>query len=64
MYYPLSLPDTAYYAARYGHAPGSCPHATRISSRSIAFPVGPHVSPADAAWIVESVKEVLTDVRP
>jgi dTDP-4-amino-4,6-dideoxygalactose transaminase len=64
VYYPRSLPDTTYYARRYGHPPGSCPQATRISTSSIAFPVAPHVALEDAAWIVESVKEALADARP
>lgn len=64
VYYPKSLPDTAYYARRYDHRHGSCPNATRISERSIAFPVGPHVTEADADRIVETVKETLSDVRP
>jgi dTDP-4-amino-4,6-dideoxygalactose transaminase len=59
VYYPKSLPDTAYYAAKYGYAPGSCPEATRISTRSIAFPVGPHVTEADAQRIIETVKETI-----
>jgi perosamine synthetase len=64
VYYPRSLPDTTYYARRYGFSPGSCPQATRISTSSIAFPVAPHVALEDAAWIVESVKETITDARP
>lgn len=59
VYYPKSLPDTAYYAARYGLQPGSCPHATRISEDSIAFPVAPHVSEEDVDRIVSTVKEIL-----
>jgi dTDP-4-amino-4,6-dideoxygalactose transaminase len=62
VYYPKSLPDTAYYARKYGYAHGSCPNATRISERSIAFPVGPHVSESDVGRIVETVKETITDV--
>jgi perosamine synthetase len=59
VYYPKSLPDTAYYARKYGYSPGSCPNATRISTRSIAFPVGPHVSEADVEQIIDTVTEVL-----
>lgn len=62
VYYPKSLPDTAYYARKYGHAHGSCPNATRISERSIAFPVGPHVSEVDAERIIETVKEAIGSV--
>jgi dTDP-4-amino-4,6-dideoxygalactose transaminase len=63
VYYPLSLPDTTYYAERYGYPPGSCPNATRISSASIAFPVAPHVALEDSDRIVTAVKEALIDAR-
>jgi perosamine synthetase len=60
VYYPKALPDTRYYAERYGYAPGSCPNATRISTRSLAFPCAPHVTESDAERIVQTVKETLT----
>jgi dTDP-4-amino-4,6-dideoxygalactose transaminase len=60
VYYPKALPDTAYYAQKYGYAPGSCPNATRISTRSLAFPCAPHVTEADAERIVQTVKETLS----
>lgn len=59
VYYPKSIPDTAYYARKYGIAPGSCPQATRISTESLAFPVAPHVSESDAERIIETVRETL-----
>lgn len=59
VYYPKSIPDTAYYARKYGIAQGSCPQATRISTESLAFPVAPHVSESDAERIIETVKETL-----
>jgi dTDP-4-amino-4,6-dideoxygalactose transaminase len=62
VYYPKSLPDTTYYARKYGYRHGSCPQATRISERSIAFPVAPHVNESDVERIVDAVKEVLADV--
>lgn len=60
VYYPKSLPDTAYYSRKYGHERGSCPNATRISTRSLALPVAPHVTEADVAHIIETVTEVLS----
>jgi dTDP-4-amino-4,6-dideoxygalactose transaminase len=60
VYYPKSLPDTAYYAGKYGYARGSCPAATRISKRSIAFPVGPHVTEADVDQILFTLSQTLT----
>lgn len=59
VYYPKSIPDTAYYARKYGIAPASCPQATRISTESLAFPVAPHVSESDAERIIETVRETL-----
>lgn len=59
VYYPKSIPDTAYYARKYGTRPGSCPEATRISAESLAFPVAPHVTEGDAERIIETVKETL-----
>jgi dTDP-4-amino-4,6-dideoxygalactose transaminase len=60
VYYPKALPDTRYYRRRYGYAHGSCGVATRISETSIALPVAPHVSDADAERIVTTVKETLS----
>jgi perosamine synthetase len=60
VYYPKALPDTRYYRERYGYSHGSCPVATRISEASIALPVAPHVSDADAERIGTTVKEVLS----
>ena len=62
VYYPKSLPDTKYYGETYGYEPGSCPVATSISKRSIAFPVAPHVDRSDIETIVEGVKEVFAEV--
>jgi perosamine synthetase len=62
VYYPKALTDTRYYAATYGYEPGSCPVATGISTRSIAFPVGPHVDEGDVEYMVENVKQVFSEV--
>jgi perosamine synthetase len=62
IYYPQALPDTAYYRETYGLEPGSCPVATDISARSIAFPVGPHLTDSDIEFMVESVHQVIAEV--
>ena len=59
VYYPKPLPETSFYAQRYGHEPGSFPEAARISYGSIALPVGPHVSDEDVDLIVGSMKEAV-----
>lgn len=62
VYYPKSLPDTAYYRSRYGYQTGTCPVATRISTTSIAFPVAPHVDEAGINRIVEAVGNCMTEM--
>jgi perosamine synthetase len=62
VYYPKSLPDTAYYRRKYGYRVGECPVATRISSTSIALPVGPHLKETDIEQIVDAVKETVIEV--
>ena len=63
VYYPKSLPDTLYYRETYGFGEGSCPGATRISTRSIAFPVGPHLQEGDIDFMITNVRDVLAEVR-
>jgi dTDP-4-amino-4,6-dideoxygalactose transaminase len=62
VYYPRSLPDTVYYRDRYGYEEGHCPVATRISTTSIAFPVGPHLAVGDVDRIVETVKDAIQEI--
>jgi perosamine synthetase len=63
VYYPKSIPDTAYYRDKYGYEPGSCPVATRISTTSVAFPVGPHVAESDVERIARTVKEAIAEMQ-
>lgn len=62
VYYPLPVPHLRYYAEKYGYTRESFPVAARISSSSISLPVGPHLGAEDMAYIVESIKHVLTEV--
>lgn len=63
VYYPQSVPDSAYYRGRYGYERGSCPVATRISTTSIAFPVGPHVEESDVERIRDIVQEAIAEMQ-
>ena len=63
VYYPKSLPDTQYYRETYGFGDRSCPEATRISTRSIAFPVAPHLQPGDIEHMIEQVGTVMAGTR-
>ena len=59
VYYPKSLPDTRYYRETYGYGERSCAAASRISTRSIAFPVAPHLEPGDIEHMIEQVRDVM-----
>lgn len=63
VYYPIPPPNTTYYRATYGDRSGSYPVASQISSDSIAFPVGPHVSEADVETIIRAVSRVVQKAR-
>jgi perosamine synthetase len=62
VYYPKALPDTQYYRATYGYPERSCPVATRISTCSIALPVGPHVEEGDVETMVDAVRNVVEEM--
>ncbi len=59
MYYPQPVPRMSYYREKYGWRDGSFANAARISDRSIALPVGPHLSEADMRYIGETMADVL-----
>lgn len=62
VYYPRPLPDTSYYAERYGGA-GRYPEAARISYGSVAFPVAPHLAEDDVDRIVETTLAVIDEEK-
>jgi dTDP-4-amino-4,6-dideoxygalactose transaminase len=58
LYYPQPVPRMRYYAEKYGYDAARVPNAEAISDRSIAFPVGPHLSPDDARFVGDATAEV------
>jgi perosamine synthetase len=62
VYYPKAIPDTGYYRDKYGYTAGSCPEATKISTCSIAFTVGPHVSEPEVDRMVAATREAVAEV--
>lgn len=64
VYYPRPVPHFRYYMDKYGYGEQSFPVAARISSSSISLPVGPHLGAEDMAYIVESFKQALSEVKP
>lgn len=53
VYYPHPVPRLKYYQGKYGYDASRFPQAARISDRSIALPVGPHLEAADMTYIGE-----------
>jgi perosamine synthetase len=59
VYYPRPVPHLGYYRGKYGFPDESFPIARRISSSSIALPVGPHLNVEDMHSLATSLKEAL-----
>jgi dTDP-4-amino-4,6-dideoxygalactose transaminase len=63
IYYPKPAPHLTYYKEKYGYTDTTFPVAAWISSSSIALPVGPHLNGEDMKYIVDSLKNVISEVR-
>jgi perosamine synthetase len=62
IYYPQPVPRMTYYRTKYDDDLRQFPNATELSDASIALPVGPHVSPADAEWVGTTTARILTEL--
>lgn len=62
VYYPKAIPEFEYYREKYGYKPGQFANASRISNRSIALPVAPHLNEEDMNYIVEKVKKSIKSI--
>jgi dTDP-4-amino-4,6-dideoxygalactose transaminase len=63
IYYPKPVPHLSYYKNKYGYSDESFPIAALISYSSIALPVGPHLNIDDMQYIVDSLKDVINEVK-
>jgi dTDP-4-amino-4,6-dideoxygalactose transaminase len=63
VYYPRPVPHMTYYRDKYGHSEASFPNAAAISYGSIALPVGPHLTLEDMSYIVDAMKQALSEVK-
>ncbi|MHB8643773.1 MAG: DegT/DnrJ/EryC1/StrS family aminotransferase [Gaiellaceae bacterium] len=59
VYYPQPVPRMRYYAEKYGYDASAFPNATAISDGAIALPVGPHLSPGDAAYVGAAIADAV-----
>jgi dTDP-4-amino-4,6-dideoxygalactose transaminase len=55
VYYPQPVPRMTYYKRKYGYDAAAYPNAEAISDRSIALPVGPHLTEDDMAYVAEQL---------
>lgn len=51
VHYPVALPLSAFYRARYGYEVGEFPVAEWIAARTLSLPVGPHLESGDVERI-------------
>jgi dTDP-4-amino-4,6-dideoxygalactose transaminase len=63
VYYPVPLPLSSYYVAKYGGKPSDFLNSKTISDSSIAFPIGPHLGEADMVRIVDTFKQTLLEIK-
>jgi len=63
VYYPIPLPLSKFYSQKYGYSTDQFPNAHRISSSSIALPVGPHLTPADMDTIATTIDDILGGIE-
>ncbi len=59
IYYPGPIPNFKYYREKYKLRNLHFPNAKRISDKSIALPVGPHVDEDDLIYISDKLKEII-----
>jgi len=62
VYYPQPVPRMKYYRDKYGYDESRFPAATAVSDRSIALPVGHHVTLDDMDYIARTMRRVLEEV--
>lgn len=63
VYYPQPVPRMSYYRNKYGYEPGAFPRAAEISDRSVALPIGPHVTADDVEYIADILSRALMEVK-
>jgi perosamine synthetase len=64
VYYPHPVPRLTYYRSRYGYSPEQFPEASRISDRSVALPVGPHLGDEDMLYIADHLSRIVKELNP
>jgi dTDP-4-amino-4,6-dideoxygalactose transaminase len=55
----LSIPEHPFYQKTFRWSPEQYPHAARIGRHTVSLPIGPGLSDADVADVIEAVRRVL-----
>jgi len=55
----LSIPEHPYYRETFGWKPEDYPNAMRIGRQTVSLPLGPGMTDADVADVIEGVRKVL-----
>jgi dTDP-4-amino-4,6-dideoxygalactose transaminase len=55
----VSIPEHPFYQKTFAWKPEEYPHATRIGRQTVSLPLGPKLSDADVADVIEAVRRVL-----
>ena len=63
VYYPQPVPRMSYYRKKYGYNADAFLGAAQISDRSVALPVGPHVTADDTKYIADKLRSLLMEVK-
>jgi len=56
----LSIPEHPFYQKTFGWTPEQYPHAMRAGRQTVSLPIGPKLSDADVADVIEAVRRVLS----
>ena len=55
----MSIPEHPYYRQRFGWNPEKWPNAMRIGRQTVSLPLSPKIGPEDAAYIIDSVSDIV-----
>ncbi len=61
VYYPKAVPQMRYYQEKYGIEANAFPVASGIAGRSIALPVGPHLTVEDMGHIAANLQQAIKE---
>lgn len=63
IYYPHPVPRMSYYREKYGYDENKYVNAAAISDSIVALPVGPQLGPSEMDYILESIKQVWSEMN-